>query len=401
MTKVLWVDGGAGVAGDMLAGAFVDLGVPLSVMQHAVDAVLPGAARLTSASVTRAGMAAVKFDVEDIEHSHDHRHLSDIEAMVFLADIEVPVAERIIRVFRHLGAAEAAVHGTSIDDVHFHEVGAVDSIADIVASCAALHHLGVDEVLIGPLSLGSGIVNGAHGELPVPTPAALRLVEGFEVAGNGRGELSTPTGLAILTALGEQRTQLPAMTMRGVGIGAGTRDPQERANVVRLVLGERSPADHSILLETNIDDMDPRLWPDVIAKCIAAGANDVWLTPIIMKKGRPAHTLSVLCTAATMEALQQVVFEHTSSIGMRVSEVGKMALERRIVPLDVGGQRVRAKVAGRLGTIYNVSIEFDDIAAVAAATGRSQRTVLAEATDIAERSGLRRGAPFISDEAQS
>ena len=397
MTRVLWVDAGSGVAGDMLAGAFVDLGVPLDVMQHAVDAVLPGAARLSANRVTRAGMAAVKFDVADVEHSHDHRHLSDIEAMVFMADIAVPVAERIIRVFRHLGAAEAAVHGTTIDNVHFHEVGAVDSIADIVATCAALQHLAVDELLVGPLSLGSGIVNGAHGEIPVPTPAALRLVEGFVAQGAGRGEMSTPTGLAILTALGRQKPLLPAMTVHAVGVGAGTRDPQERANVVRLVLGDRATTDHSILLETNIDDMDPRLWPDVIARLIAAGANDAWLTPILMKKGRPAHTLSVLCTAATMEALQEIVFAHTTSIGMRVSDVAKMALERRMVPLEVDGQQVRAKVAGRLGTVYNVSIEFEDIAAAAAATGRTQREVLDVATEMAEHIGLRRGAPFIAE----
>lgn len=396
MGKTIWVDALAGVAGDMLAGAFVDAGVPLEVLESAVEAVLPGACVLTSTAVQRNGLHATKFDVTVTETESPHRHLSDIRAMLLAADVDAEISDRALAVFDRLGAAEAAAHGVDIDEVHFHEVGAVDSIADIVAVCAALVWLEATDVVFSDIALGSGTIHTAHGELPVPTPAALELTRGLVVVAVGPGELATPTGLALLTTLGRQ-DHLPRMRVLRSGSGAGTKDFPDRANVVRVVVGEADHAQDTLVIETNIDDMDPRLWPAVIDALMRTGAHDAWLTPIIMKKGRPAHTLTVLCARERMDSLMDTLFRETTTIGARVVEVDKVALDRRFEGVVVQGQPIAVKVAGRGGRIYNVSLEFDDIAHAAIALGRTQRDVLAQAQEAAQAAGFITGAEFVAD----
>lgn len=393
MGRTVWVDATAGVAGDMLAGAFIDAGVPLATLKAAVSAVLPDV-ELVAHQVERAGLAATKVDVRASE-TQPHRHLADIEALLHQAQLDPAVRERAVRVFRTLADIEAAAHGIDADEVHFHEVGAIDSIADVVASCAALSALDCDTLLFSRLELGSGTVRAAHGVLPVPTPAALRLTQGMLVSGDGPGECATPTGLALLVALGTQHTALPSMRIVASGVGAGTRDRVDRANVVRVVIGES--ADAHLLAEANIDDMDPRLWPRVLELLLSAGADDAWLTPIVMKKGRPAHTLSILCRASMLDTLQSVVFEHTTTIGMRSVEVAKVALDRAFASVDVDGQTVRVKLAGRAGRILNVSLEFDDIASAATHLHRSEREVLQQAEAAATAAGYRAGAELVLD----
>lgn len=383
MGCTIWVDATAGVAGDMLAAAFVDAGVPLQRLQSAVDAVVPGV-QLTVQAVERAGLAATKLGVVAAD-AQPHRHLADIERLLRDARLEPATTEAAIGVFRRLAEVEAAAHGVSPTEVHFHEVGAIDSIADIVATCEALRLLDCDTLLFSRLELGSGTVRAAHGVLSVPTPAALRLSEGLVVSGEGPGECATPTGIALLTSLGAQHLQLPQMRIRTTGFGAGTRERQDRANVVRVVIGET--ADSRVLTEANIDDMDPRLWPRVLELLMAAGADDAWLTPIVMKKGRPALTLSVLCSAAGLEALQSLVFEHTTTIGMRTFEVEKIALDRASVELHLEGHRIRVKLAGRHGRVLNVSFEFEDIAAAARELGCAERDVLERAGSQAVSAG--------------
>lgn len=396
MGSTVWVDALAGVAGDMLAGAFVDAGVPLEVLAAAVEAVLPGACTLTATSVQRNGLHATKFDVVISEEDAPHRHLSDIRELLLAADIEAAVRDRALAVFERLGAAEAAAHGIDIEAVHFHEVGAVDSIADIVAVCAALAWLDATEVVFSDIALGSGTVRTAHGELPVPTPAALELTRGLIVLATGKGELATPTGLALLTALGRQ-DDLPRMRVERSGSGAGTKDFADRANVVRVVVGEADHARDTLVIETNIDDMDPRLWPAVIDALLHAGAHDAWLTPIIMKKGRPAHTLTVLCARERIDPLVDTLFRETTTIGARVIEVDKVALDRRFARVLVDDQPIAVKLAGRGGRVYNVSIEFEDIARAAIALGQTQRAVLAQAQQAAQAAGFITGAEFIAD----
>jgi hypothetical protein len=390
-----WVDATAGAAGDMLLAALVDAGAPLAAAQGAVDAVIPESIRLTSRPVSRAGMRATKVDVHPAAQDQVHRSWRDIQALLERADLAAPVRERAQRVFRRLAEAEARVHGVAADEVHFHEAGSWDSIADVVGVCAALDCLGVSSMSCSAVALGSGRAAGSHGDLPVPVPAVLEMSAGWRVLSSGQGELATPTGMALLTALSQESSDLPAMSVRAVGVGAGTADVPGRPNVVRVVLGDRcdqpvgqdDPAIMSVL-ETNVDDMDPRVWPTVLASLLSAGAADAWLVPIVMKKGRPAHTLAVLAPVDRRAALRRLIFELTSTIGVREVAVTRMALDRFWVPLPVAGGEVRLKVAHRGGEVVHATPEFDDVAEVAAKRAVPVRRVLEEAVAAAEREGF-------------
>lgn len=391
-----WVDATAGVAGDMVLAALVDAGAPLEILQAAVDAVVPETIRLTSAPVSRAGMRAAKVDVHLSAEDQPHRSWRDIQALLDRADLAAGVRDRALRVFQRLAEAEAKVHGIAAREVHFHEVGGWDSIADIVGVCAALDCLGVTSMSCSAVALGAGRVTTSHGDLPVPGPAVLEMATGWRVLSGGDGELATPTGMALLTALARQSGGLPAMSVSAVGVGAGTKDTPGRPNVVRVVLGERDggsvqPDDLSVpmsVLETNVDDMDPRVWPTVLAELLAAGAADAWLVPIVMKKGRPAHTLAVLTAADRRAALRRLIFELTSTIGVREVAVSRVALDRFWVPLPVAGGQVRLKVAHRGGAVVHATPEFEDAAKVAEERSVPVRRVLEEAVAAAERAGF-------------
>ena len=366
-----WIDGQAGASGDMLLGALVDAGVPLAVLQEAVDQLGLGIT-LTATEVTRQGIGATKVDVT----------APDDAASRTWADVRALLPEgRARAVFARLAEAEARVHRVPVDEVHFHEVGAHDALADVVGVTAGFAHLGLERLVCSPLSLGSGQARGAHGPVPVPGPAVLALLAGCPVqAGLSPYEMTTPTGAALLAELVDDWGSLPAMTLDRTGAGAGGRDPAEVANVLRLVLGEPLAEPRmALLLETNVDDLDPRLWPHVLAQLLAAGASDAWLSPILMKKGRPAHTLSVLCTAAVADAVRSAVFTETSTIGLREQVVGKVALDRTERTVDVGGHRVRVKTAWLEGVAVNANPEWEDVLAAATALGRPAKEVLAEA----------------------
>src|SRR5579863_460754 len=395
-----WVDATAGVAGDMFLAALVDAGAPLACLQAAVDAVIPGSVRLASAPVSRAGMRATKVDVHSAVTDHEHRGWRDIQALLERADLAVPVREQARRVFGRLAEAEARVHAVAVDEVHFHEAGSWDSIADVVAVCAALDWLGVTSMSCSAVALGSGRVTASHGDLAVPVPAVLEMSAGWRVLSGGQGELATPTGMALLTALSQESCDLPAMSVRAVGVGAGTADVPGRPNVVRVVLGDRTdrpglPDDPVIMsvLETNVDDMDPRVWPTVLASLLDAGAADAWLVPIVMKKGRPAHTLAVLTPVDRRDALRRLIFELTSTIGVREVAVTRTALDRFWVSVPVAGGRIRLKVAHRGGEVVHATPEFDDAVQVAADRSVPVRRVLEEAVAAAERAGLVPGRP--------
>jgi uncharacterized protein (TIGR00299 family) protein len=401
-----WVDATAGVAGDMLLAALVDAGAPLATLQAAVDAVAPESIRLTSALVRRAGMRATKVDVQPAMKDQAHRSWRDIQVLLQHADLTVQVRERARRVFQRLAEAEARVHGAAADEVHFHEVGSWDSIADVVGVCAALDCLGVTSMSCSAVALGSGRVTVSHGDLPVPVPAVLEMSAGWRVLSGGEGELATPTGMALLTALSQESCDLPAMSVRTVGVGAGTRDVPGHPNVVRVVLGDRTdqpaePGDPVVMsvLETNVDDMDPRVWPTVLASLLNAGAADAWLIPIVMKKGRPAHTLAVLTSVRRRDVLRRLIFELTSTIGVREVAVTRIALDRFWVPLPVAGGQVRLKVAHRGGEVLHATPEFDDAAEVAAKRSVPVRRVLEEAVAAAEREGFVPGKQVLTGSA--
>jgi uncharacterized protein (TIGR00299 family) protein len=386
---IAWLDASAGASGDMLLGALLDAGVPLPVLQAAVDAVAPEPVTLTEEPVARGGLAATRCRV-DVVDSTDRRGWDDIAGMLASSSLEDRVRRLAEVAFQRLADAEAAVHGIPVEEVHFHEVGALDAIADVVAVCAGFVHLDLGSVVVSPVAVGSGRASATHGNLPVPVPAVTRLLRGIpSYAGPGAGESCTPTGAALLTTLATSYGPQPPMAVEVVGTGAGGRDPSTHPNVVRLLLGqpvEEEAASEAVVLETNVDDLDPRLWPDVIRALLAAGASDAWLTPILMKKGRPAHTLSVLVTTGLLPAVRRVVFEQTSTIGVREVRYAKTALDRQIRLVAVAGHQVQVKLARLDGELMNVQPEYDDVAAVAAATGRPVRDLLAEATAVARGS---------------
>jgi pyridinium-3,5-bisthiocarboxylic acid mononucleotide nickel chelatase len=381
-----WLDLAAGASGDMLLGALVDAGVPLDVPTSAVAALHVEQIRLVTEPVTRHGLGAIRVHVHAPESS-TRRTWTDVRALLTDAALPPAVRDGALAVFERLAVAEGRVHRMPPEEVHFHEVGALDALADVVGVVAGFAHLGLSRLTASPVALGSGSARGAHGVVPIPGPAVLELLAGIPVvAGPVPAEMCTPTGAALVAELVSEWTALPAMRVERVGMGAGGRDPVELPNVVRLVLGE--PADRHgagpVVLEANIDDLDPRLWPGVLDALFAAGASDAWLTPILMKKGRPAHTLSVLCRSEAVRDVQAAVFATTSTIGLRVVPVGKVALERTSSSVEVLGGRVGVKVAVTGGRVVNVSVEYEDVAALARELGLPVKEVLRAATAAAE-----------------
>ncbi|MFD2092691.1 nickel pincer cofactor biosynthesis protein LarC [Blastococcus deserti] len=381
-----WLDLSAGASGDMLLGALVDAGVPLDVPAAAVAALPVEPIRLVAERTTRHGLGATRVHVH-APASPEHRTWADVRRLLVGAALPEPVRDGALAVFERLAVAEGRVHRVPPEDVHFHEVGALDALADVVGVVAGFEHLRLDRLTASPVALGSGSARGAHGVVPVPGPAVLELLAGVPVtAGAVPAEMCTPTGAALVAARVTEWTTLPPMRVERVGTGAGGRDPAELPNVVRLVLGvpsELQPAG-PVVLETNIDDLDPRLWPAVLDALFAAGASDAWLTPILMKKGRPAHTLSVLCPVDALASVQAAVFATTSTIGMRVVPVGKVALERIQTSVAVLGGRVGVKVAVSDGRVVNVSVEYEDVAALAGSRQLPVKEVLRAATAAAE-----------------
>lgn len=393
-----WIDASMGVSGDMLLGALVDAGVPLTVLQEAVDAVAPEPVTLAAERVTRNGFAATHVSVSAT--SSTPRTWATLKPLL---------TGRPLEVFTALAEAEAAVHGVSPEEVHFHEVGALDAIADVVGVCAGIEHLGLSALHCSPVALGGGTITMEHGTVPVPAPAVAQLLRGRPSYGGPVDlELATPTGAALVATLSTPAASQPPMSIASIGVGAGTRDPAGHANVLRLFVGEparsgtcecgasdagapqEAPERHShaglrtaLVIEANIDDLDPRLWPDVIQALLEAGASDAWLTPILMKKGRPAHTLHALSSHENAGRVREAIFRNTSTIGVREIEFGKHALEREMHTVDVDGQQVAVKVARLDGEVVNVQPEYEDVRAAAAVLEKPVKEVLARANQAA------------------
>ena len=394
-----WLDCAAGASGDMLLGALVDVGVPLAVLQEAVDALQIGVQLQTSA-VIRAGLGASQVQVVVPEADQVTRNWTEIRSLVTQAALSAPARERALDVFARLAHAEAQVHRVDVGNVHFHEVGAHDALADIVGVCAGFAFLGLTQLVASPVALGSGQTRGAHGPLPVPAPAVLALLAGVPVhAGAASYESCTPTGAALLMGWVDDWGQLPALVVDRVGVGAGGRDNDEVANVVRLVLGHAVPAElqdvpaelraaelQSVVVQTNIDDLDPRLWPGVLQLLLDLGADDAWLTPILMKKGRPAHLLSALCRSEVLPAVRSAIFRETSALGLRTTAVTKTALAREEFVIQVHGQPIRIKTGLLDDAVVNRQPEWVDVAAAAQALDLPAKQVLVLAFAAAQRS---------------
>ena len=362
-----YVDAASGASGDMFLGCLVDGGWPIEQLQGVIDRLkLPEACRVTAARLMRGPVQATHVNVET-PHSHVHRHLHHIRDIIGAADLDQTVKARAIAIFTRLANAEAKVHGTTPEKIHFHEVGALDAIIDVVGTSAGLAALGIERLYASPVPLGSGWITCEHGQIPLPAPATLELLAaaGAPVRPSpGPGELLTPTGAAILAELAEFRQ--PPMRLIRVATGAGTRDTPW-PNVLRLWLGEGDAPGALVEIQTNIDNMNPEHYAPVMDRLLAAGALDVWLTPVQMKKGRPGVVLSVLTTAAAEAATADLLLRHTSTLGVRVHGVHRHEAGRecRTTQTAFGAVSLKLKVLG--GQVIAATPEYDDCRALAEA----------------------------------
>jgi len=393
LSRILYVDAASGASGDMVLGAVVDLGLPLGGLRDELARLPLTGYRLESRRVSRSGLSATKVDVILEESSPVHRHLRDILGLIEASSFDADVKERAGALFRRLADAEGAVHGTSSERVHFHEVGAVDSIVDIVGGIVALRWLGASRVVSSPLNVGTGTVEMSHGTFPVPPPATAELVKGVPVYGAGEGELLTPTGALLLTAHASDWGPLPPMRIERTGHGAGTRETKGRPNVLRLIVGEETgaPSGTSVLvLETEIDDSSPQLLGPLLERLLGAGALDAYFTPVQMKKGRPGVLVTVLAPPERREAIEGLLFRETTTLGVRRQEWARTILERETVTVTTVYGPIRVKIGRRGDEVYNASPEFEDCQRVAEEKRVAVKVVLAEAL-AAWRAGAGKG----------
>jgi uncharacterized protein (TIGR00299 family) protein len=429
----LYFDCASGAAGDMILGALIDAGIALDDVRAALGSLAIAPDTVWTQRVTRAGISATKFcvrgeDVPPSAHSHSHAHqvaeagsseadagltangarpggavsgsatavthahddshrtLAEIYAVIERSALSDTGRERARQLFERLAAAEAAVHGTTLDKVHLHEVGSLDSIIDIVGTVFAMEALGVDRVVASALNVGGGTVRCAHGTYPVPAPATLRLLNDAPIySGRPAVELVTPTGALLITGFASEFGPLPAMRPRRIGYGAGSRDFADTANVVRVVIGEADASASShlvVVLEAEIDDMNPQIFGVLMDRLLAEGALDVFYTAIQMKKNRPGTLLTVVAPPSLRARLTTIVFQESTTIGLRFREMQRECLDRETVVIDTPLGPVRFKVARRDGTVMNVAPEFDDCVRVAAEHRRPVKEVQALALKV-------------------
>jgi hypothetical protein len=372
----------------MIMGALVDAGAPFDALRSELAKLPLGGWRLVQREVQKGAFRALKVDVEIDAHQHHHRTLGDILAILEQSTLDPAIRDKATRIFRRLGDAEARVHGTTPEAVRFHEVGAVDAIIDVTGGVTALALLGIEELYVSALPLGGGIATGAHGKMPVPAPGTAELLRGFPVVDTGvRAELVTPTGAAILTTLARGSGRMPAMTVSSIGYGAGTWD-LDVPNVVRCFVGESdaAPAEETIAqVETTIDDMSPQLYEPLMERLLEAGALDVFLTPVVMKRSRPGVVVTALCPPGIVTTLSRVLFEESSTIGVRWSQWHRTRLAREMVTLPTAYGPVSFKVSRDGDRIVTVTPEFSDVARIARAKALPVREVLDQARADARR----------------
>ncbi len=383
MRRLAYFDCPSGAAGDMIMAALVDAGAPFEALRAELGKLGLGGWDLVRREVRKGGFRALKIDVAISPPTrHHHGGLADLLAVLDASPLGETIKDRARRIFGRLADAEARAHGTTRDEVRFHELGAVDAIIDVTGAVIALDLLGVEAVHVSALPLGGGTVVGAHGPMPVPAPGTAELLRGFPVLDTGvQAELVTPTGAAILTTLASGAGRMPAMTVTGVGYGAGTRD-FEVPNVLRCFVGESAPGegDETIVqVESTIDDMSPQLYEPVMDRLFEAGALDVFLTPVVMKRSRPGVVVTVLCPPTLVDAVGRVLFEESTTIGVRWSAWRRARLERQLVTLPTAYGAIPFKVSRLHGRIVTVTPEFAEVARIAREKGLPAREVLEQA----------------------
>ena len=377
----LHFDCASGIAGDMTLAALLDLGAPQDVVDAALAALdVPGLA-VRVERVTRGGIAATRVHGPEEAPDEPARHFADIRRILEAPALDAAVRDRALRVFTRLAGAEARVHGTDVDHVHFHEVGGLDAIADIVGGCAAVIALGPASISASPLPLGDGTVKTRHGVLPVPAPATAVLLEGVPtVPGpSGAGELVTPTGAALITTLAETFGAPPALVLGGQGFGAGSREIPGLPNVLRVLRGEPQASAHDgpcwVEGFANVDDMNPEVGPWVLERLLEAGARDAWIEPVVMKKGRAAVKVGFLCRAGDTDEIARVLMRESTTLGVRYHAVERAELPRRRVTVRTPVGEVRVKLGGDPAQPDNVAPEHEDCRRLAAETGTPLKRV--------------------------
>lgn len=372
--RTLYLDCFAGVSGDMMVGALIDCGLDFEALRQELTKLNLQGYELSLTRVDRSGISASKFDVRttghDLSHHHAHRSLSEIKQLIETSALSSEVKRRGVMIFERIGAVEAKIHDIPIEEVHFHEVGAVDSIIDIVGVCIGLEMLGLERILCSALHVGSGTFTCAHGTYPVPGPAAVELLRGVPIySGEIVGELVTPTGAAIVAVLASDFGPLPAMRTERIGYGAGTRTYPNFPNVLRAIIGEMTTdrASTSVaIIETNIDDLNAQVFGYLMEQLLTASALDVFYTPVQMKKNRPGILLTVLCAPEDRERITEILFRETTTIGVRYRIEQREVLRRERVTVKTPYGEIGIKVAyGRDGQQVNFAPEFDDCRAAA------------------------------------
>jgi len=385
--KTAYFDAFSGLSGDMIVGAILDCGADFAELERAINRVAIKGYRLSTRRKVASGISALKFEVE-VTEPQPERHFAEIRAMIASSSLTETVKKRAIAIFEVLANAEAKIHNTTPDHVHFHEVGAVDSIIDIIAIAWGLDQLGVTDVIVSPLPMGQGFARSQHGMIPVPAPATAELLKGFAIKLNdGSAEMVTPTGAAVIRALARSAEIPTNFEIEKIGYGAGTRDLEDRPNVLRLMLGqERANLDTDQILEiaANIDDLNPQIYDHLIERLFAAGARDVTLTPTIMKKSRPAVTLSVLAEPANRNAIAEIIFTETTTIGLRAHPVTRLKLPRKTSEVETKWGKVRIKISGAKGQKpTTITPEYEDCRQIATTNGVALRVVIEVARAVA------------------
>ncbi|MBI5687695.1 MAG: nickel pincer cofactor biosynthesis protein LarC [Verrucomicrobia bacterium] len=399
--KCLYLDCVGGISGDMLIGALIDLGLDLKALRRELAKLALDEFEISAARGVRQGISGTKFDVAVHKHDHHHHHhehdhhgrsFNDIQRLIESSKLSAEVKRRAIGAFRRLAVAEGKIHGVAPEKVHFHEVGAVDSIVDFVGACIGLRALGVERVVASaPLRTGFGFVDCAHGRFPVPAPATVELLKGVPTfAGDEEAELITPTGAALLREFAAEFGPMPPMAVRAVGYGLGSRNLPKSPNVLRALLGDSAvgdgrESDRVAVLETNLDDVSAQVLGDVMDKALAAGALDVFHTPIQMKKNRPGVLLSVLCAPADADRLSRLLLENTTAFGVRRTDAQRLKLDREIVVVKTAFGRIEVKVGRLGGRIVSASPEFESCKSAAAKAKVPVRRVLTAALAEAEK----------------
>ena len=431
--KILYYDCFSGISGDMNLGALLDLGVRKEVLTEGLQKLNTEGWRLEIISDQRHGITGTKVTVitdhdgeehglsaehghrhdlhaghghagshshdhdhhhpeehsgiDDKGHHHEHRNLADIEKIIKNSGLPPSVSDLSMKIFRNIAEAEAAVHNKPLNEIHFHEVGAIDSIVDIVGAAICLNELGADRIYVSGIELGSGMVRCQHGLLPVPAPATARILSGFPVHTGGVDfEATTPTGAAIIAAVAEPMPPSMRFVIKRSGYGIGHRNNPSRPNMLRVYLGETAgepEKGHTAkLVECNVDDMNPEMSEYISGRLFAAGAGDVWFTPVIMKKGRPAFTISVICEEDQLDAVREILFTESTTIGLRVTSFDKETLQREFKEVETRFGKVTVKKSYYNGRLVSVKPEADRCAAIAAATGLPMKNVIQEITSL-------------------